>query len=63
MVERSGVMGNHDHLPAESPERNVGLAMQWLNTSCGVCFNLKHGRFVALFQSRFKDVPLDKPRI
>jgi len=55
MAERYGVMGNRCHLLIESQEGNVSRAMQWLNTSCGVCFNLKHGRSGALFQSRFKE--------
>ena len=66
MVERYGVilhayvlMENHYHLLVESPEGNVSRAMQWLNTSYGVWFNLKHGRSGALFQSRFKSIPVD----
>jgi REP element-mobilizing transposase RayT len=66
MVERYSVilhayvlMENHYHLLVESPEGNVSRAMQWLNTSYGVWFNLKHERSGALFQSRFKSVPVD----
>ncbi len=66
MVERYNVilhayvlMGNHYHLLVESPEGNVSRAMQWLNTSYGVWYNLKHERSGALFQSRFKSIPVD----
>ena len=67
MVERYSIilhayvlMGNHYHLLIESPEGNVSRAMQWLNTSCGVWFNLKRGRAGALFQSRFKSIPVER---
>ena len=66
MVGRYGVVlhayvliENHYHLLVESPEGNVSRAMQWLNTSYGVWFNLRHGRSGALFQSRFKSIPVD----
>ena len=66
MVERYSILlhafvllGNHFHLLIESPEGNVSRAMQWLNTSYSVWFNLKRGRSGALFQSRFKSIPVD----
>ena len=53
------LMGNHYPLLIESPEGNVSRAMQWLNTSYSVWFNIKHGRSGALFQNRFKSIPVD----
>jgi hypothetical protein len=52
-------MGNHYHLLIESPEGNVSRALQWLNTSYSVWYNIKHNCAGALFQSRFKSVPID----
>ncbi|MDA3924227.1 MAG: hypothetical protein PF904_05970 [Kiritimatiellae bacterium] len=43
----------------ESPEGNVSQAMQWLNTSYSVWFNKKYERSGALFQNRFKSMPVD----
>ncbi|MEI6644540.1 MAG: transposase [bacterium] len=66
MVERYRIilhayvlMGNHYHLLIESPEGNVSRALQWLNTSYSVWYNIKHSCVGALFQSRFKSVPID----
>ena len=66
MVERYSILlhahcelSNHYHLLLESPEGNVSQAMQWLNTSYSIWFNLKHSRSGALFQSRFKSIPVD----
>jgi REP element-mobilizing transposase RayT len=66
MVERYRIilhayvlMGNHYHLLIESPEGNVSRALQWLNTSYSVWHNIKHGCAGALFQSRFKSIPID----
>lgn len=66
MVERYSIiihayvlLGNHYHILLESPEGNVSQAMQWLNTSYSVWFNIKHDRVGALFQYRFKSIPVD----
>jgi len=66
MVERYRIilhayvlMGNHYHLLIESPEGNVSRALQWLNTSYSVWYNIKHDCAGALFQSRFKSMPID----
>jgi REP element-mobilizing transposase RayT len=53
------LMGNHYHLLIESPDGNVSRALQWLNTSYSVWYNIKHNCAGALFQSRFKSVPID----
>ena len=66
MVERYSILlhayvllGNHYHLLLESPEGNVSRAMQWLNTSYSVWFNTSRERTGALFQYRFKSIPVD----
>ncbi len=66
MVERYSIilhthveLDNHYHLLMESPEGNVSQAMQWLNTSYSVWFNKKYERSGALFQNRFKSIPVD----
>lgn len=66
MVERYHIilhayvlMGNHYHLLIESPEGNVSRALQWLNTSYSVWYNIRHACAGALFQSRFKSIPID----
>ena len=53
------LMGNHYHLLIEAPEGNVSRALQWLNTSYSVWHNIKHNCAGALFQSRFKSIPID----
>ena len=37
----------------------MSQAMQWLNTSYSVWFNIKYDRAGALFQNRFKSIPVD----
>jgi len=66
MVERYNIilrayvlLGNHYHLLIETPEGNASPALQWLNTSYSVWYNVKHDRAGALFQSRFKSIPVD----
>ena len=66
MVERYSMLlhayvllGNHYHILIESPDGNVSQAMQWLNTSYSVWFNKGRGRTGALFQYRFKSIPMD----
>ena len=45
---------NHFHLLAETTEPNLGAAMQWLNVSYSVWFNLRHRRVGHLFQGRYR---------
>lgn len=66
MVERYGVvlhayalMANHYHLLVETPNANASRALQWLNVSYSVWFNRRHGRTGALFQARYKSVPVE----
>jgi hypothetical protein len=53
------LMDNHYHLIIETPEANLSRAMQWLNVSYGVWFNLRHGREGHLMQGRFKAVVME----
>jgi REP element-mobilizing transposase RayT len=48
------LMNNHYHLMVETPEPNLSRAMQWLNGSFTMWFNVRHGRVGHLFQGRFK---------
>ena len=50
------LMDNHYHLVLELTERNLSRAIQWLNLSYSVWFNLRHSRSGHLFQGRFKSV-------
>jgi REP element-mobilizing transposase RayT len=63
MAERFGVriycyclMSNHYHLLIETPEANLSQAMQWLNASYAMYFNVKRSRRGHLFQGRFKSI-------
>ena len=49
-------MDNHDHLMLELVETNLSRAVQWLNVSYSIWFNLRHRRSGHLFQGRFKSV-------
>ena len=66
VVERYGIvlhayilMENHYHLLIETPRANASRAMQWLNLSYSVWYNVKHHRSGALFQARFKSIPVE----
>ena len=66
MVERFRVvvhayvlMPNHYHLMVETPEPNLSRAMQWLNVSYTVWFNLRYNRSGHLFQGRFKAIVVE----
>ena len=54
------LMDNHYHLVVELQEPNLSRAMQWLNVSYSVWFNLRHGRSGHLFQGRFKSVVVSR---
>ena len=67
MVERYGVvlhayvlMDNHYHLLIETPVGNASRALQWLNVSYAVWFNHLHDHAGALFQARFKSIPVEE---
>jgi REP element-mobilizing transposase RayT len=68
MVERFGVvlhchvlMDNHYHLILELKERNLSLALQWLNLSYSAWFNRRHDRAGHFFQGRFKSILFHAP--
>jgi putative transposase len=48
------LMDNHYHLMVETPEPNLSRAMQWLNGSYTIWFNVRHRRAGHLFQGRYK---------
>ncbi len=48
------LMPNHYHLLVETPEANLGRAMQWLGVSYSLWFNRRHHRAGHLFQGRYK---------
>ena len=50
------LMDNHYHLMLELVETNLSRAVQWLNVSYSIWFNLRHRRSGHLFQGRFKSV-------
>ena len=53
------LMENHYHLLVQTPEANLSAALQWLNVSYSVWFNLRHSRVGPLFQGRFKAVVVE----
>jgi len=50
------LMSNHYHLLLRTPNANLPEAMQWINTSYSVAFNLRHGLSGHLFQGRYKAI-------
>ena len=66
MVERYGVvlhayvvLNNHYHLLIETPNANASRALQWLNVCYSTWFNRRHSRSGAVFQARYKSVPVE----
>jgi REP element-mobilizing transposase RayT len=53
------LMTNHYHLLVETPEANLSRAVQWVNVSYAVYFNIKRRRRGHLFQGRFKSLLVD----
>ena len=53
------LMTNHFHLLVETPEANLSRAVQWINVSYAVYFNIKRRRHGHLFQGRFKSLLVD----
>jgi len=56
LVHAFCLMDNHYHLFLTTPRANLSAAMHWLNTSCTVRHNLRHGRGGHVLQGRFKSV-------
>jgi len=66
VVERYGLvlhayvlMDTHYHLLIEPPRANASRALQWLHLSYSVWHNVRHHRSGALFQARFKGIPVE----
>jgi putative transposase len=53
------LMTNHYHLLVETPGANLSQAVQWINASYAVYFNIKRQRRGHLFQGRFKSLLVD----
>ena len=54
------LMDNHYHFLVETPEPNLSKAMQWINVSYAVYFNLKRQRKGHLFQGRYKSILVEE---
>ena len=64
--ERSGMvvhsyvlMRNHYHLLLETPNGNLVLGMQWLQSTYTARFNAKHKQCGHIFQCRYKAIAVD----
>ena len=53
------LMGNHYHLLLETPEANLVVGMQWLQSTYTKRFNARHREWGHLFQGRYKAVPVE----
>ena len=53
------LMDNHYHSILQTPDANLSQAMQWLGLSYSSWFNARHDRAGALFQGRFRSVPVE----
>ena len=53
------LMGNHYHLLLQTPEPNLSVGMQWLQSTYTSRYNHRHRLLGHLFQGRFKAVVLD----
>jgi REP element-mobilizing transposase RayT len=56
VIHAYALMPNHYHILLETPFANASKAMQWLNVSYSVWFNLRHHRSGALLQNRYKSI-------
>jgi putative transposase len=54
------LLGNHYHLLLQTARPNLGMAMQYLNTSYAVYFNRMHKRVGHLLQGRYKAFLIEK---
>lgn len=53
------LMGNHYHLLLETPEANLVVGMQWLQSTYTQRFNASHKEWGHLFQGRYKAIPIE----
>ena len=53
------LMGNHYHLLLETPEPNLVVGMQWVQSTYTKRFNAAHREWGHLFQGRYKAIPVE----
>ena len=53
------LIDTHYHLLLETPRANASRALQWLNLSYSVWYNVRHDRSGSLFRARFKSIPVE----
>jgi REP element-mobilizing transposase RayT len=59
MIYAYTLMTNHYHLLLRTNEANLSRAIQWLQSSYGMYYNVKHRRSGHLFQGRFKSIVIE----
>jgi REP element-mobilizing transposase RayT len=52
------LMGNHYHLPLQTPEGNLVDGMKWLQSTYTARVNARHHQRGHLFQGRYKAIPI-----
>ena len=58
-VHAYALMGNHYHLLLETPEPNLVVGMQWVQSTYTKRFNVAHREWGHLFQGRYKAIPVE----
>ena len=58
-VHAYALMGNHYHLLLETPEPNLVVGMQWVQSTYTKRFNARHREWGHLFQGRYKAIPVE----
>ncbi len=53
------LLGNHYHLLLETPEPNLVVGMQWVQSTYTKRFNARHRERGHLFQGRYKAIPVE----
>lgn len=53
-------LGNHHHFAIETPEANLSIGMQWLQSTFANRFNRTHRAHGHLFQGRFKSLIVER---
>ena len=53
------LMGNHYHVLLETPEPNLVVGMQWVQSTYTKRFNASHREWGHLFQGRYKAIPVE----
>jgi len=54
------ILSNHYHLALETPEENLSVGMQWLQSTFANRFNRAHKSHGHLFQGRFKSLVVER---